>query len=292
MLARLVSLGFLFLVGCVEPAGTNHHDPEEQTANLGQAFDPATTGTIHGQVIWNGEIPVAEHSLIRSLSSNGSSTRSPLQCIMPHYPRVDARERGLEGTVVYLRGIDTSRAKPWRHAPVRVEFHDRQLKVVQGGTPKAAGIVQRGAAIEVVNRDDEYHNLHGRGAAFLAMPLVTKNEVVRRALAKTGVVDMTCGVGYYWMHAHLFVTDHPYFSLTDAQGRFTLDQVPDGRYELTCWMPSWRVVRQERDPEMAILTRLVWAEPREQTQVVEVRRGASTEAVYQWSQALFADSRP
>jgi hypothetical protein len=87
MLGRLASLGFLFLVGCVEPAGTNHHDPEEQTASLGQAFDSATTGTIHGRVIWNGEIPVAEHSLIRSLSSNGSSTRSPLQCIMPHYPR-------------------------------------------------------------------------------------------------------------------------------------------------------------------------------------------------------------
>ena len=38
-----------------------------------------------------------------------------------------------------------------------------------------------------------------------------------------------------WMQAYLGVYDHPYFMVTDADGRFTLKDVPPGTYVVEAW---------------------------------------------------------
>ena len=37
------------------------------------------------------------------------------------------------------------------------------------------------------------------------------------------------------MRAYLIVTEHPYTAVTNAAGRFSLDQVPAGDYTLRLW---------------------------------------------------------
>ena len=34
------------------------------------------------------------------------------------------------------------------------------------------------------------------------------------------------------------MSDHPYFTLTDADGRFTLDGVPGGKAEVVVWLSA------------------------------------------------------
>jgi hypothetical protein len=63
------------------------------------------------------------------------------------------------------------------------------------------------------------------------------------------------------MRGYVFVDDHPYYSRTDSRGRFTLPQVPPGRYELVCWLPDWHIARHERDPESSLVTRMFFATP-------------------------------
>lgn len=57
------------------------------------------------------------------------------------------------------------------------------------------------------------------------------------------------------MRAYVFVDDHPYYTRTDREGRFTLEQVPPGQYEVVCWMPNWQEARHERDPESGLISR-------------------------------------
>jgi hypothetical protein len=159
--------------------------------------------------------------------------------------------------------------------------------VTQGDIPTGVGFVRRGGVIEIVNRDAEYHNLHGRGAAFFALPLLERDRVQTRTLKEGGIVDLTCGAGYYWMHAHLFVVEHPYYVCTDVEGRFSLDRVPAGRYDVVCWVPNWRVLREERDPETGIIARLQWAQPVQQTQSVRVEPAVVTAAAFHWTKAAF-----
>ena len=41
-----------------------------------------------------------------------------------------------------------------------------------------------------------------------------------------------------WNYAYLGVFDHPYFAVTDEQGRFTIPGVPAGRYIVAIFHPT------------------------------------------------------
>jgi hypothetical protein len=286
MHGRICLLMMLWIAGCTDVPLEPVREPNTPKAPLRTAFDASTTGTIHGQVCWDGEVPTAKEYTAIAHSTNPYLFKSPARFTLPHYPKVSTNQ-GIEHAVVFLRSVDAERSKPWDHAPLRVEFKQRQLAILQGERRASVGFVQPGGVMEMVNRDAEYHHLSTRGAAFFADPLIIKDRVNRRTLAKPGIVDLSSGNGYYWLHAHLFVTEHPYYACTDANGQFRLDQVPAGTHELVCWMPSWHVKRKERDPESGTVTRVVWAPPVEQTRTIEVQAGQQAEVEYRWTIASF-----
>ena len=278
------------LGGCSEARLPAPSESKAQATALAQSFDPATAGTIRGRIVWDGDAPVPEETLVRAIAYDPTFYKNPARFVTPHVPTVYPEHRGVGNAIVYLRGIDPRRSRTWDHANVRVEFHERQLLVHQGKPPTGLGFVRRGSAIEIVNRDTEYHNLHARGAAFFALPLIEANQVHERVLPQTGIVDLSCGAGYYWLHAHLFVGEHPYFTRTDADGQFALEQVPAGKYEVVCWLPSWHVRRKEVDPETGIIARLAWARPQEQVQTVQVEPGRASVITCQWTLKMFDDA--
>jgi hypothetical protein len=77
------------------------------------------------------------------------------------------------------------------------------------------------------------------------------------------------------MHGYLFVSDHPYCTLTDLAGRFELIDVPVGDYELVVWLPAWEVARRERDPESTAVTRIFFAPHHEWRKSIAVRSQVS-----------------
>jgi hypothetical protein len=60
------------------------------------------------------------------------------------------------------------------------------------------------------------------------------------------------------MRAHLLVADHPYLTRTDSEGRFSLDGIPAGNYEIACWLPDWHEAARELDAETALITHLTF----------------------------------
>ncbi len=278
-----IALGLLTLLGCTEPPEKS----QPARVPIASSFNSATAGSIHGRVVWDGDVPVAKPMLNNTNAFQPNLYKNPVHCTLPHYPQV--KNGGVMGAVVFLRGIDPHAAKPWDHPSVRIEFKDRLLQVHQGNHVSNVGFVPVGGDIEFVNRDPDYHLLRGRGAAFFAAPLQVPDRPGRRSLSKPGIVDLTSGAGYYWLHAHLFVAEHPYYARTDADGRFKIEQVPAGTYELVCWMPSWVVMRREYDPEAGIMVRYAWAKPKEQVHAVVVRAGGTVETQYRWEKNVFID---
>jgi hypothetical protein len=285
MHGRICLLGFALLGGCGELPEPTAQDSAVPT--FAQAFDSANTGTIQGCVVWDGDVPTLEPVMMKVNAYHNCLHKTPVRCVPPHQPIVNSQNHGIADVVVFLRGVDPRHAKPWDHAQVRVEFRDRQMYLMQGTIATGAAFVRQGHAIEAVNHDADYHALRGRGADHFGLPLIKRDQPSRRILPRTGIVELTSGAGYYWQHAHLFVADHPYYARTDADGRFRLDQVPAGTYELICWMPSWHVTRKEIDPETAVIARLTWAPPQEQRQTVHVQARSIEENEFRWTRSMF-----
>jgi hypothetical protein len=261
ILIALAALGGAGTSGCdASPVptyfGTDEAPPPP--APLAADFDPSTAGTIAGRVIWEGAAPRVPplESPVSPLSEQPTGQR--LFWPNPLAPAVDPASRGVAGAVVFLRGVDPRRARPWDHPPVRVAVRDFAYHVRQGGTDALTGFVRRGDRVSIVADDDRFQAVRARGAAFFTLALAERDHSQERALAQTGVVEFSSNAGQFWMRAHLFVADHPYLARTDALGRFSLEQVPAGAYELASWLPNWHEASHELDGETALVSRLTF----------------------------------
>lgn len=231
--------------------------------------------TVSGRVLWDGPPPsVPPVNALRPRSGGGivSLTRTH-----PNVPRIDPETLGLAGAVVSLRGIDPSNSKPWDHPPVTIELHDELPLVRQGESPPSnVGFVRCGGPVTMVSRQTRFHVLRARGAAFWSLSFPDADRPRTRRLDTKGRVDLTSAAGYYWMHAYLFVSDHPHWTRTAADGRWELRDVPAGDYEVVVWLPSWHVAKVERDPESGAVARWTMEAGLEQGRHLNVRQSHVT----------------
>lgn len=193
----------------------------------------------------------------------------------PNLPQIDLATGGVAGAIVYLRGVNAS-ARSWDHPPVALELNDAWPMIKQGdGPPRTVGLARCGDSVTIVSRQNVFHAVRARGAAFWTFTLPDAEKPLTRRLDQPGIVELSSAAGYYWMHAYLLVSDHPYCAISDASGKFSLPQTPPGDYELVTWLPSWDVIRRERDPESTAVTRIVFGPHHERRQFVTVKPGES-----------------
>lgn len=239
------------------------------------------TGSIRGRVVWTGPLPAVPAFKIFGVA--GMGTESLKERPNSHVPKVDKSTGGVSEAVVFLRNVDLARARPWDHPPVRVEFSGNLISILQGEARGSIGFVRRGDVIDIVNRDAYLHVLSVNGADFFSLPFPDKDKPSKRRLDTCGVLALTSGAGYFWMSAHLFVAEHPYFAMTDDRGFFELAKTPSGTYQVVCWLPHWEVVKKEREPELGLVHRVFYRTPMEQVVTVEVGPGRVTKHAFTMS---------
>jgi hypothetical protein len=93
-----------------------------------------------------------------------------------------------------------------------------------------------GSELLLKNSDPILHTVHARlgKETLFNVGLPTWRQVSKR-LDRAGIVRIDCDVLHTWMSAVIVVTDTPYFAVTDDHGRFVLDVLPSGDYEMEVW---------------------------------------------------------
>ena len=161
---------------------------------------------------------------------------------------------GLKDAIVLLEGVEAGR--PFEVSVPLIEARDCMFQPFMT-------IVRNGHAVEVVNMDPVMHDIQGyetsleAGARVLFnTPLVMNHQHNRGDLhaihnhapgkSLVGPIYLNKGRRTFYMqcgfHAYMeswaMAVNNPYYALTDENGKFSLEQVPPGTYQLVVWHPQ------------------------------------------------------
>jgi hypothetical protein len=222
-----------------------------------------SSGTIVGTVKWSGPLPrLAAYPI----------TKDPAICDPESHKTRDLErlivgpQGGVANTVVFLKNISSGKAM---EMPEPRRFLDQRHCRYE---PHIL-LVPQGELLKMKSSDATLHTIHMNGAATYNLPFPFPNQVISRAMQSTGLVDLKCNGGHVWMNAELMVVPHPYYVVTDESGRFELNNVPSGSYEIMAWHEGWGVVRQEAAFDVLTERRIqrpVFTEPKTWEQHVTV----------------------
>ncbi len=197
--------------------------------------DVSDAGTISGRVTWDGPVPpIPTYPITKdaAVCDPQSQKRANLDRL------VIGPEGGVANTVVFLKGITEGK-------PMVVPDMKPVLDQVRCRYEPHILLVPQNTDLAMKSSDATLHTLHMDGAATYNLPFPFPDQVVSRNLPNAGLITVRCNGGHVWMNAEIFVIDHPYYAVTDENGRFQLSDVPPGEYEIVAWHEGWKVVREE-----------------------------------------------
>lgn len=203
-----VVLGVAFLAACALSA----HGYEE-----GKVENP---GTVSGEISFSGTAPQPEELKITKDQNVCAKT--------PKYDQSLVVSDGKVANAVVVI-TDIKKGKP---------FAEEKVVLDQAGCEYQPHVLalKAGAPVQVLNPDRVLHNIHTYSEKNpplnRAMPKFKKDMTV--TFDKPEAISVKCDV-HGWMSGWLYVTDNPYYSVTDSAGKFTLADVPPGSYTLEVW---------------------------------------------------------
>lgn len=195
--------------------------------------DVSGGGTIEGTVKWAGQIPEVTQFVVTKDTEHCKAEKKPSPRLL-----VNASNNGVKNTVVYL--VNIGEGKKMAELPATLVLNQTECQY-----DPHVYVVPVGAEFAMTTSDDILHNIHMFGVANYNLAFPVKGQKIAKKMRKSGVVDVVCDAGHYWMSAEIHVVEHPYYAVTDGDGKFKIEKVPAGAYKLAAWHEGWKVVKQE-----------------------------------------------
>ena len=191
-------------------------------------------GSVHGQVRVSGAVPV--NDVIR-MNADPMCQKASRGSHVADEAILAAADGSLANVFVELVG--TFPDTPVPAEPVSINQHGCVY------SPRVVGL-RAGQALQVRNSDDGLHNVHGistdRDGFNVSQPMSGMVNTFHPRDA--GILRLKCDV-HTWMVAFVGVVNHPYFTVTTADGAFTLRDVPEGTYQVRAWHEQFGTITSE-----------------------------------------------
>ena len=248
------------------------------SAQSGYTVIPVTTGgTISGMVKWSGPEP-------RGLDV--AVNKDPEICDPESHKTINMErlvigpDGGVANTIVFIINISQGKAM---NLPAMIRSLDQKHCRYE---PHIL-LVPRTAEIAMKSSDAVLHTVHMDGAASFNVPFPFPDRVITRNMDTPGLVNVRCNGGHVWMNAEMMVVPHPYYAVTDLNGRFELADLPPGDYKVVAWHEGWHILGRENALDVfsqKTIQRAIFSEPRTWEQAVVVHAGETTVANFVISQ--------
>jgi hypothetical protein len=194
----------------------------------GAVADPGaarkTTGRISGQVLVGGPITVRKPRFRLYTDYGPGSIAAPI-----------AAEPAKQQVLVYLDSVPRDVLLPNRLTPPAMQQHDERF------VPHVLPVVE-GSVVEFPNTDPFFHNVFSLSSAkSFDLGRYAQGESRSVRFDAPGIVQVFCHI-HSDMSAYIVVLRNPFYTTPDADGRFVLEGVPPGSYEVVGWHERARPV--------------------------------------------------
>jgi len=235
---RSLVLGLLvfgYAAGCggSQPADTAGQAPETAPAPAAPAQDspqsaqPAGPPSITGTVTFDGTAPALPALTMDADPACHKMHSGPV----PSEMLVLGAGNSMANIMVWVSGgLPAGKTWPAPTAPVVLDQKGCQYQ------PHVMGIMV-GQTYRILNSDGILHNIHTlpkvNRSFNRAMP-ATLTEATTTFDREEAIFNIKCDV-HPWMSAYIGVFTHPFFSVTSADGTYTISGLDPGTYEITAW---------------------------------------------------------
>ncbi len=184
----------------------------------------AQTGTIVGTVKFAGENPnFPAVSVDIDQETCGTDPKPSKKLIL-------SEDHGIKDAFVCVMGVNGEKLAGLEENPVfpvaNCEFTNHLM------------VVPRDTVVDFTNEDNVLHEIHSfsnKNRPFRKdLPV---GDIISILFTKAEKIRIICEV-HKWSEAFLVVHNDPYFSLTDEDGNYKIENVPVGTYELQVWQES------------------------------------------------------
>jgi plastocyanin len=177
-------------------------------------------GSIKGKVKVTGAIPRDETIIVTKDKSHCGEK-------LPREKYVISAGGGVKNAVVVLEYITKGKPIPTETVVIdnkHCAFHPHVQTAVQGHT------------LMVRNSDPMLHNTHLylNKKTIYNFALPRTGMEIKKPINRVGLIEVECDA-HDWMKGYLYVADNPYITVTDAEGNFSIGEIPPGDYEVEVW---------------------------------------------------------
>ncbi len=211
--------------GNKEASSTSGETATPAATPAGQKVDPSTAGEVKGTVALDGTAPKNEAI---KMNADPVCVRESKGQVVQEFYEVD--NGNLANVFVYVKDGLGNYVYDTPTEPVKLEQQGCRY------VPHVFG-VRVGQPLQIINNDPTLHNIH-------AVPKVNQEfnngqpiqgmKTTHTFTAQEVMVPFKCDV-HGWMNAYVGVLDHPYFAVTDKDGKFDLKTLPPGTYTIEAW---------------------------------------------------------
>jgi hypothetical protein len=206
----------------------------------------ADGGTVSGKVAFKGTPPPAEHFRVQKNPEVCGTERD--------FFHVTVKDGALLHTVVLIEGVEKGKPVP----PKVVDITGKNCAFLPYVTVVPRIERLDFPVMKVVNEDTVIHNPHtfemiGKARVTLwNIGLPDKGSKLEKELKlkKGDTVKLQCDQ-HDFMHAWTKTASNPYYAVVGADGKFSIDQVPPGKYKIVAWHP----ILGEQTQEITVATK-------------------------------------
>ena len=180
----------------------------------------AAGGTISGAVMFKGDVPKPKK--LRVTKDKKRCDKSP-----KFDESLQVKDGMLKNVVVYIADVKGGK-----------KLEKKGVTLDQNGCVYQPHVlaVAAGADVTILNPDKVLHNIHTYSKVNKPMnraqPKFKKKLKVK--FDKPEIMEVKCDV-HGWMSGWIFVAGNPYYSVTGADGAFSITDLPAGKYQVQIW---------------------------------------------------------